>query len=161
MIRRGSPYSRSQGLSWLEDIPIGDWPSEPVNPKDLEGLSIANNWETGRPYGEVLVAVVPTSDSTAIPAYLAFGGWNECPPPEWHVAALRYWRDNWGAQLVALSHDVMELRVQKRPRTKHEAIALAREQYDFCTDIVDQGVGEIAILAHFLMASDWWYFWWD
>jgi hypothetical protein len=42
-----------------------------------------------------------------------------------------------------------------------EALKLAQEQYSFCCDIVDQGVGTIENLAGGLMASSIWYFWWD
>jgi hypothetical protein len=38
---------------------------------------------------------------------------------------------------------------------------LAREQYLYCGDIVDQGTGTLSRLATALMADDWWYFWWD
>jgi hypothetical protein len=38
---------------------------------------------------------------------------------------------------------------------------LAQEQYDFCPDIVLQGTGTLEPLAATLMASDWWFFWWD
>jgi len=144
-----------------EDLPTGDWPDGPIDPANELGLSLATSWETGQPHDEVLIGVFPTADWTEIPAYLPFGGWNACPLPEWHVEALRYWRDKWGARLVGLGHDTMNLRVQTKPKSRDEAIELAMEQYDYCADIVDQGVGDIATLAHQLMASDWWYFWWD
>lgn len=148
-------------IGLAEDMPTGDWPSELISPSDTQGLTLATSWETGRPYKEVLLGVFPSSDPTEIPAYLPFGGWNACPMPEWHVAALRYWREKWGARLIGISHDVLELRVEQRPKTRDAAIALAQEQYDYCADIVDQGVGDIATLAQYLMVSDWWYFWWD
>jgi len=65
------------------------------------------------------------------------------------------------AELVGLSHDVMNVRVQRRPRTREAALELAREQYVYCSDIVDQGVQTLSALAAVLMESDWWYFWWD
>jgi hypothetical protein len=55
----------------------------------------------------------------------------------------------------------MNLTVARKPQSRDEAIALAREQYAYCADIVDQGVGTISQLAKDLMAYDWWYFWWD
>ena len=30
-----------------------------------------------------------------------------------------------------------------------------------CNDIIDQGMGSYRALAAGLMASDWWFFWWD
>jgi Domain of unknown function (DUF4253) len=56
---------------------------------------------------------------------------------------------------------VMELEAARKPSTKEEALKLAQEQYWFCYDIVEQGVGTIENLAGGLMASSVWYFWWD
>ncbi len=148
-------------LENMEEEPepeIGPWPSRPPA---SAGLSVAREVLTERPFDKVYVAVVPTEDWTTIPIHLRWGGWNDCPPPEYHVAALRSWRDRYGAELVGLSHDVMNLRVAERPGTRAEALALAQEHYDYCYDIVDQGVGTLSQLAAALMNDDWWYFWWD
>ena len=148
-------------LENIEEEPepeVGPWP---VSPPASAGLSVAREVLSDRPFDKVYVAVVPTDDWTTIPIYLRWGGWNDCPPPEFHVAALRSWRDRYGAELVGLSHDVMNLRVAERPGTRAEALALAREHYDYCYDIVDQGVGTLSQLAAALMNDDWWYFWWD
>jgi hypothetical protein len=40
-------------------------------------------------------------------------------------------------------------------------MALAWEQYWYCLDIVDQGVGSVSALAATLLNSTYWYFWWD
>jgi hypothetical protein len=55
----------------------------------------------------------------------------------------------------------MIIRVNRRPETRGAALDLAREQYLYCSDIVDQGVQTFSALAAVLMQSDWWYFWWD
>jgi hypothetical protein len=110
---------------------------------------------------KVHIALIPTDDWTTIPAHLQWGGWNACPHPEFHVAALRSWRDRFGAELVGLSRDTLELRVSRRPQTREAALELAREQYAYCNDIVDQGVGTLSVLAADLMADPWWFFWWD
>jgi len=81
--------------------------------------------------------------------------------PEEQVAVLRYWNGTYGAELVGASNDVLELRVARRPSSKEEALRLAQEQFWFCYDIVDQGVGTIENLAATLFVSDIWYFWWD
>ena len=137
---------------------IGPWRDRPPA---SAGLSVARDTLSDQPFDKVYVAVVPTEDWTTIPIQLRWGGWNDCPPAEYHVAALRSWRDRYGAELVGLSLDVMNLRVAERPGTRADALALAREHYDYCYDIVDQGVGTLSQLAAALMADDWWYFWWD
>jgi hypothetical protein len=55
----------------------------------------------------------------------------------------------------------MELEVQRPPGSKDQAMALAKEQYGFCYDIVDQGVGALRPLAATLEHAGNWYFWWD
>ena len=74
---------------------------------------------------------------------------------------MRSWFERYGAELVGIDGDTLNLRVQRRPTGRDEALALAREQYHYCPDLVDQGVGTISALASELMASDWWFLWWD
>jgi hypothetical protein len=71
------------------------------------------------------------------------------------------WRDRYGIELVGMSFDTINVRVAAKPKTREEALALARDQYTYCADIVDQGVQTFSALAADLMANDWWYFWWD
>jgi hypothetical protein len=137
-------------------VPIGTWPSEPP---ESAGLSVADQF--GTPLPKVSIALIPTADWTEIPAYLKWGGWNACPPPEYHVAAFRSWRDRYGVELVGMGFDTLNFRVARKPASKEEALDLAREQYAYCNDVVDQGVETLSNLAAALMADDWWYFWWD
>ncbi len=137
---------------------VGEWPDDV---EEGVGLTVATDILSGAPYAKVFIAILPTADSTEAPAYLRWGGWNSCPAPEYEVAAFRSWRDRFGADIVGMSGDVLNFKVAHRPQTRDDALALAREQYAFCADIVDQGVGSLSPLAALLMASDWWYFWWD
>jgi hypothetical protein len=116
---------------------------------------------TKEPKPLVHIALIPTDDPTAIPAFMQWGHWNACPPPAYHVAALRAWRDKYGAELIGLGSDVINLRVARRPATREEALDLARVQHVYCNDIIDQGVGTYRALAAGLMENDWWFFWWD
>jgi hypothetical protein len=138
--------------------PLGDWPAEN---RYGSGLSVAYDVLTRELKPIVRIALIPTGDSCAIPAYMHYGNWNDCPSPAYHVAALRSWRDRYGAELVGLNADTLNLRVLRKPPTREEALALAREQYFYCNDIVDQGVRTYRKLAAGLMESDWWFFWWD
>lgn len=145
----------SQDLGEPQD---GEWPADPP---PSTGLTVATDILTGKPLANVHIALVPTDDWTTVPAYLRWGGWNDCPPPEVHVAALRAWHARYDLQLVGLNLDTMNLRAAKRPTTREEALALAHEQYAYCTDIVEQGTGTYSVLAAALMSDDWWFFWWD
>ena len=137
---------------------LGEWPA---TAEPSVGLTVARDILTGMPLPKVHIGVAPTADWTTIPAYLRWGGWNACPAAEYHVAALRRWRDRYGAELVGMSADTINLRVASRPKTREEALALAREHYVYCADIIDQGFPSYSALAAYLMANDWWYFWWD
>lgn len=46
-------------------------------------------------------------------------------------------------------------------RDRSAAVGLALGQYAFCTDLVDQGVQTIEVLADSLTKSSVWSFWWD
>ncbi|MFT3987290.1 DUF4253 domain-containing protein [Aestuariivirga sp.] len=141
-----------------QEPPLGNWPD---TPNASMGLTVASELLSGKPFPKVYIGVAPTDDWTTIPAILRWGGWNACPAAEYHVAALRKWRDNYGAELIGLSFDTMNLRVAIKPKTREEALALAREQYIYCSDIIDQGSETYSALAADLIANDWWYFWWD
>jgi hypothetical protein len=67
---------------------------------------------------------------------------------------LRSWRDRFGGELIGLSHDVMNIRGNRKPDTRDTALDLAREQYVYCSDIVDQGVETLSALAAVLMQSE-------
>jgi hypothetical protein len=141
----------------------GPWPATPPDDPGLtvkDEFTISGSSFSKRPYDEVFIATVPTQDWTEAFAYLAYGGWNSCPHSHEHVAAFRYWTARYELVLVGMSGDVLNLRAARLPKTRDEALALAREQYEFCSDIVDQG-GTLDDLAAGLMANRWWYFWWD
>ena len=155
-------YSREETVAAMEraprEPPIGSWP---VRPDSSPGLSVAEDTLSGKPAARVYVGLAPTDDWTTIPAYLRWGGWNDCPAAEYHVAAMRAWRDRYGAELIGMSSDTLNIRVATKPKTRREALALSRDQYIYCTDIIDQGLQTYSALAASLMANDWWFFWWD
>jgi hypothetical protein len=138
--------------------PLGEWPTE-TGPST--GLSVLYDYATRGTRSRVPIALIPTDDPADVPAYLHWGDWNACPPPAYHVAALRAWRAQYGAELVGIAGDTMNLRVSRKPVTPEEALDLACVQYVYCNDIIDQGVGSYRALATGLMAHDWWFFWWD
>lgn len=115
---------------------------------------------TPRRSEECILALIPTSEPWEVFAWLPFGGWNECPMPEEILWIAKYWYERCGAIPAVMTHDVLEF--SARPiKDKNAAFGVALEQYAFCQDIVDQGVGTIGRLAGGLMQSSVWYFWWD
>ncbi|MDF1769295.1 DUF4253 domain-containing protein [Maricaulis sp.] len=136
----------------------GDWP---VEVEAIVGPLSVTSPLTNEPHPLTHIGVFPTDDETEVPALLRWGAWNDCPAPEVHVAHLRAWRDAYGAKLVSVTRDTIELEVERRPASREEALKLAHEQFAYCPDIVLQGTQSIEALAASLMQSDWWFFWWD
>lgn len=109
----------------------------------------------------VHIALIPARDAAEVPAYLNYGGWNACPAPEYQVAALRSWRDRYGAELVGLG-SVMNVRILRPPTTRGEALDLAREHFDFCPDTFNEGDFTLSDVAANLKSERWWNFvWWE
>ena len=77
------------------------------------------------------------------------------------VAFLHRWHRSYGAELVVMTHDILEFSVSRPPRSRADALELAREQYRYCADIVDQGTESVSNLAATLLNGTTWYFWWD
>lgn len=114
----------------------------------------------GKQTQPIVLAEVPVKDPWEVFAWLPFGGWNECPMPEEHRAAAKYWFEEYGAVPAVMSMDILEY-VLPAPVPRERAMEAAVEQYFFCTDIVEQGVGTVGALAGGLAQSKYWYFWWD
>ena len=135
----------------------GEWPevdptSEFTGPMDI--LS-------GQPLAEVAILLVPTTESWQVPCLLGWGDWNECPAPAEHSAILKRWRERYGTELVTMTHDVIELAVERPVLTREDALGLSREQFVYCPDIVHQGTETIEGLAAALLNGTVWFFWWD
>jgi hypothetical protein len=137
--------------------PVGEWP-EAARPSNSFMLPFDIRTKRPRP---TVVAVVAVADHTEVPAALCWGAWNACPAPEEHVAVMRRWSDRYGAQLVGISSDVIEMRVKKPPSTRDAALVVAEEQFAYCSDIVLQGTQSVRALAATLLNGTAWYFWWD
>jgi hypothetical protein len=171
----GSPQAiidRSEGISvqsfmdkrlaaeeeYYKSVERGAWPQDAIPSWDLTGHT---DIVKSRPLRTVPICKVPTPRSWEVPAYLSFGAWNECPAPEEHVALLRYWHENYGADLITLSSDVLECTVSRPPTEREQALALAWEQFVYCSDIVLQGTQTLSALAATLCGGKTWFFWWD
>lgn len=116
---------------------------------------------TGEPKAEIYIALVPTTDAWKIPAYLKIGGWNDCPTAAEHAAIFKYWQHHYGAKVACIAGDVIEMEVERPPKTKEDALKLAEQQFIYCPDIVYQGTETIAALASTLLNGSAWFFWWD
>lgn len=116
---------------------------------------------TGEPHPRLWLNLIPTRQGFEAAAYLGFGGFKACPDPAIQVALQRYWQQHYGAEPVAMTSDVLEMRVNQPPLDESAAAALARQHFLFCDAIVLQGVMSLENLKNTLKGSPLWYFWWD
>lgn len=112
--------------------------------------------------GEMLLLQIPTDDPADIPAYLPFGGWNDCPNAETQLAFTHYWREKYGAIPAALDGaDCLEFLVERPVADPLEAKKVAVEQFAFCSNLPFQVFEDFEQLTEFIHQSRQWYFWWD
>jgi hypothetical protein len=136
----------------------GEWPQRaPSQP----GIVTHQDYRTGQPKREVFIVLLPVAAPWETFAYLNWGGWNACPYPAEHCAIHRWWAQDYGAEVVSITGDIVQCAIARPPNDRGAALSLAREQYWYCEDIVDQGVGTIAAHAASLLGARHWYFWWD
>lgn len=115
----------------------------------------------------------PAADATVIglcrrvpAAWTSCAGWNGAArnydiTGAKHEAVLEHWRARFGAELLTLGHDVIELNVPEPPTAPALVAKVAEEQTAYCPDIVDQGTGTTTALAEQQVFSHTWFFWWD
>ncbi len=152
---------KAHGASWQDFLKElhGDWP-ESVHA--VTGFTIPfERVGSGPPKAKVTIGLFPTKNGWEVPAQLNFGGWNECPDPAVHVRIMRKWFEDYGAELVGMSGDVIEMSVSRPPSTREDALRLAEQQFFYCEDIVLQGTETIEMLAAGLLGNRVWFFWWD
>lgn len=109
---------------------------------------------------ELILAKIPTDKPWEVFAWIPFGGWNDCPEPSVMISVGKYWFERYHAIPAVITHDILELTAFP-VSDRSAAVGLALEQYAFCTDIIDQGVQTIEVLADYLTKSSVWSFWWD
>jgi len=99
---------------------------------------------------------------TDIPRLIEWGGaCNHGITGAQHEAVLSYWHREYGAELLTLAFDVIELAVPKPPTDPATVARVAEQQVAYCSDIVTQGVGTTTALAQEQVYSHSWFFWWD
>jgi hypothetical protein len=150
-----------QGDAGAEIELLGEWPDDDIDAIAPPEYYVFNDPLTRKPHDKLYVALVPVREAWQAPAYIQNGSWNEVPAPCEQVAVLRHWHASHGARLRCFSDDIMEFEVARPPREHEAGLALAREQYIFCPDLVEQGAGALRPLAHSLLDSPRWFFWWD
>jgi hypothetical protein len=125
------------------------------------GTSVLYNILTGELKPEINIGLIEVVHPCHIFAKLGYGGWNECPDPEVHVALHRYWNEKFGSIPLAVTSDTLNFFVPQPITEPSEVLLLAAEQYVYCRDIVEQDYGSKSKLAALLVGAKIWSFWWD
>ncbi|TDC70419.1 DUF4253 domain-containing protein [Actinomadura sp. GC306] len=111
----------------------------------------------GMPLG--LVAVERGADAPAVAGWQGALNHNEWTAPL--AAVLRSWEDRFGARVVGLGFNTLELSVAAPPVTTRHAVHVAAEHWAFCPDILFQGPGTLTGYAEEIRGKTNWSFWWD
>lgn len=132
----------------------GKWPQEAARHTFADLPTVSYGW-----YRTMLVTLFPVTASWQIPCLTGYGDWNAYPEPAEHAAVLRSWAERFGAHLLAMSGDTIEIAVERPPATRAEAVHLALEflTYNEC-DYYGQSLIDVAAG---LLGADVWMAWWD
>jgi hypothetical protein len=142
-------------IDYYEDV-SGEWPEDAL---PYTTFSIPKDSATREPTPRSPIALVPTAVGWQVPALLRFRAGFVSPAV--HVAMARRWNELYGAEIVGMLPDTIEMRVGRPPEARKDALALAKEQYVYCSDIVVQGTQTLQALAAGLQRGTAWFFWWD
>lgn len=113
--------------------------------------------ERGMPLG--LAAARRGADALAVMGWQGALHHNEWMVPL--AAVVRSWEERFGARVVALGFNTLELSVAAPPVSPEHAIHVAAEHWAFCPDNVVQGAGDLYGYAEQIRGQFCWSFWWD
>lgn len=76
-------------------------------------------------------------------------------------AMLRSWEDRFGARVVRMGSDTLDVSVAAPPSTTEHAVHVAAEHWVSCPDNIVQGPGTLTEYATQIQGKNSWSFWWD
>ncbi|SDH40593.1 protein of unknown function [Sinosporangium album] len=133
-------------------------PGRPVyDPDELADAFARSLDDGGTPLG--LVAARRGADSLAVMGWQGALNHNRWTAPL--ASVVRSWEERFGARVVRLGFNTMDLSVAAPPVTMRHALHVAAEHWTFCPDIVYQGPGTLADYAEVIRGRTAWSFWWD
>lgn len=77
------------------------------------------------------------------------------------AAVLRSWEDRFGARLLQVGFDEIQLLAERPPRTPEAAQHIAAEHCAFCDGCAGKGLRDIPGVAAHVLSTPIWTFWWD
>jgi hypothetical protein len=108
----------------------------------------------------VTIALVPAAGGWEVPALLAWSGAEslDIGGPD-HLSVLHLWHEVYGAELVAMGLEQLELLVERPPEDARGAFELAVQHYAYCPPLMDNLVPAIGALAATLLGRHWLFDW--
>jgi hypothetical protein len=141
-------------LEILKDVIRGHSFAEKVfTPNVKPSFDIAGNIE-------IFVGLIPTSESWKAAGILSFGGWEDCPLPEEHCAILKHWNHQYGAEVLSIFDDKIELMIYAPPSCPERALQARLEILLYCPDHVPHSRMERQAYWAPLLTSMRWHFYW-
>ncbi|PRX50280.1 uncharacterized protein DUF4253 [Prauserella shujinwangii] len=113
-------------------------------------------------HGESRLALAEAARPADVPAVLGWHGMARVTgQPAAVSAVLRSWEDRFGAVLISLGFDTLELSVAAPPKTRERSLAVAAEHRAFCLANFVGQPGTMREFAAGLTGRRLWQFWWD
>jgi hypothetical protein len=112
-------------------------------------------------FPEAHLGLVPADRGSSAVAVLGWDGPVNHANGAQIAAVLRSWEDRFGARVVGLGFDTLEMSVAAPPVSLQHARRLAAEHYAFCPDNIAQGPGDFELYAKHIRGTTTWSFWWD
>ncbi|REE98700.1 DUF4253 domain-containing protein [Thermomonospora umbrina] len=145
-------------------VPRGPWPglAEP-GLLDRDPDEVARRHVEARYSGEsMLLGLVPAARGADTIARVGWQGpCHHTGHPAEISAVLRSWEDRFGARVVSVGFDDLDLSVAAPPVNEAHAREVAAEHHAFCPDNVWQGAVDFTDYAGRLVGTGNWSFWWD
>jgi hypothetical protein len=111
---------------------------------------------------DTVIGLIQAAHGYEVPGLLSWSGAvNYDMDGAHHVAVLRSWQERFGAELVTLTGDQIELLVARPPRDPATIVQVAVELLGYCPDLDVLGTGTAAVLANEVVPHRRWSFWWD
>lgn len=111
----------------------------------------------GMPLG--LVAAARSADALVVMGWQGALHHNEWMVPL--AAVVRSWEERFGARVVGVGFNTLEMSVAAPPADAEHALHVAAEHWAFCPDNVVQGAGDLQGYAQQIIGQHAWSFWWD
>lgn len=116
----------------------------------------AHNFGIGGQLDEV--SILKAASFADVLRVMGTNGWNYDIGPDKIIARLQLWDQRYGIVLRGAGFDWLEAAFQREPP---DMAAFAKEVYEFCPDVVEQGTGTVEALVAEMKRTQTVYLWWD